>query len=259
MSASRSPLDNIKVASPCTAEWKFMLGNDLVRFCGQCNKNVYNLSRMTREDAETLIRRMEGRLCVRYYRRSDGTILNADCPVGLRAVRQRVRRITTAIFAVLISFFANLGLLSLLGKGKSVISPVMGDITVPYVGSSGVNYMGEPVVGKMIPAELPEMVGMANPPRTVYRSEGFLRSNAIRRVEKEFSINSASSRNRDAVVRVTISQTGYVINARYVSGPPELAAIAIETAKEWKFKRLKIDRLPVQVEGPLMFRVTTYL
>src|SRR4051812_38812542 len=103
MSASRSPLDNIKIAAPCTADWKFMLGNDQVRFCGQCSKNVYNLSAMTREQAETLIRRMEGRLCVRYYMRSDGTVLNANCPVGLHAIRQRARRITTAIFAVLLS------------------------------------------------------------------------------------------------------------------------------------------------------------
>ena len=52
MPATRSPLDRIKIASPCTADWRFMLGNDLVRFCGQCNKNVYNLSAMKREEAE---------------------------------------------------------------------------------------------------------------------------------------------------------------------------------------------------------------
>ena len=258
MSASRSPLDNIKIAAPCTADWKFMLGNDQVRFCGQCSKNVYNLSAMTREQAEALIRRMEGQLCVRYYMRPDGTVLNANCPIGLRAAHQRVRRITTAIFALLISFFANLGLLSLLGKGKPPISPVMGGIAFPYVPPSEVGYKGEPSVGMVAPPGPPSMGGVAIPPRTVYRSEGFLRGNAVMRVEKIFSISGDGSRERDAVVRLTISQTGEVINARYVSGPSGLEAIATETAKQWKFKPVKIDGRPVWVEGPLTFRVSSY-
>jgi hypothetical protein len=256
MSASRSPLDNIKIASPCTADWKFMLGNDLVRYCGQCDKNVYNLSAMTREQAEALIRRMEGRLCVRYYMRSDGTVLNADCPVGLRAVRQRVRRITTAIFAVLISFFANLGLLSLLGKGKPLISPVMGDMAIPY--ARPVDIKGEPVVGRLPVEDRPVTGGLAIPIRTVYRSEGFLRNNAIKRFEEEFSISGDGSRERDAVVRLTISQTGDVVNTRYISGPPRLEAIATESARQWKFKPVMLDGQPVQVEGALTFRVSSY-
>ncbi len=253
MSASRSPLDNIKVASPCTAEWRFMLGNDLVRFCGQCNKNVYNLSRMKREEAEALIRRMEGQLCARYYVRSDGTILNADCPVGLRAAHQRVRRITTAALAVLISFFANIGLLSLLGRGKSLASPVMGGIFVPYVGSGEPVY--PPVVGQVVVSDPPVMGRVAFSPKTVYRSEGFLLNNVIRRVEEDFTFSRAGTHGRDAVVRLTISHTGEVINTRYISGPPELEAVAVRMAKQWKFKPVKIDNLPVQVEGPITFRI----
>ena len=52
-------LEKIKVAAPCKAEWQWMYGNDRVRFCGQCNQNVYNLSAMTREEAENLIMRTE--------------------------------------------------------------------------------------------------------------------------------------------------------------------------------------------------------
>ena len=251
MSASRSPLDNIKIAAPCTADWKFMLGNDQVRFCGQCNKNVYNLSAMTREQAETLIRRMEGQLCVRYYMRSDGTVLNANCPVGLRAIRQRTRRITTAIIALLLSFFANLGLLSLLGKGRSLISPVMGEMALPYE----TNYRELPVIGGLPPLEPPVQGGLAIPPRTVYRSEGFLRKNAIRSVEQEFTFTGSGPRGRDAVVKLIISQTGEVIDARYVSGQFGLEALATETAKRWKFKPVKVEGRPVQVEGSLTFRV----
>ena len=42
------PLEQIRVASPCHANWDEMTGTDQARFCGQCRKNVYNLSEMTR-------------------------------------------------------------------------------------------------------------------------------------------------------------------------------------------------------------------
>jgi hypothetical protein len=82
-------LDNIKVASPCSADWNKMTGDERARHCGDCKKNVYNLSGMTREEAEALIREKEGRLCVRYYQRKDGTILfGGDCTVGIRRKRK---------------------------------------------------------------------------------------------------------------------------------------------------------------------------
>src|SRR5262245_18296403 len=74
-------LDNIRVASPCNAEWETMIGDDRVRHCGACDKQVYNLSEMTRDEAQALIVAREGRLCIRYYQRKDGTILTADCTV----------------------------------------------------------------------------------------------------------------------------------------------------------------------------------
>lgn len=83
-------LANAKIASPCHADWDQMIGDDQVRFCKSCEKNVYNLSAMTSEAAEALIVEKEGNMCARFYRRSDGTILTADCPVGVR--RKWVRR-----------------------------------------------------------------------------------------------------------------------------------------------------------------------
>ena len=89
-------LDQIQIASPCTADWDQMSGDERVRHCGQCDLNVYNLSDMANADAEALIRTHEGRLCVRLYRREDGTVITADCPVGLRAAARRVFRKTAA-------------------------------------------------------------------------------------------------------------------------------------------------------------------
>ena len=83
-------LDRVSIASPCPANWDSMPGTDQVRHCSQCNQNVYNLSAMTRRQAEKLLRETEGRLCARLYRRADGTILTENCPAGLRAIGRRV-------------------------------------------------------------------------------------------------------------------------------------------------------------------------
>ena len=85
------PLDDITVAAPCHADWNKMRGSDTVRFCQSCEKNVYNLSGMSRTEAEVLIREKEGSLCVRFARRADGTLITDNCPVGLRAIRRRAK------------------------------------------------------------------------------------------------------------------------------------------------------------------------
>ncbi len=82
-------LDNIRVASPCTAEWGAMTGDERVRSCGDCHKRVYNLSELTREEAQALVVEHEGKLCVRFFQRADGTILLRDCSIGVRRNRRR--------------------------------------------------------------------------------------------------------------------------------------------------------------------------
>ncbi len=82
-------LEEVRVASPCSASWDDMAGDERVRFCGQCEKNVYNLSAMPREEAEAFLAERAGNVCVRLYRRADGTVVTADCPVGARRVRRR--------------------------------------------------------------------------------------------------------------------------------------------------------------------------
>lgn len=110
MNRHTDPLSRVKVASPCPADWESMAGNDRRRFCGQCQLNVYNLSGMTKREAEELLNQTEGRLCVRFYRRADGTILTQDCPVGLRAMKRRLSRIATATLSTVLGFFSGLGL-----------------------------------------------------------------------------------------------------------------------------------------------------
>jgi hypothetical protein len=84
-------LEDVRIASPCSANWGEMTGDERVRFCGKCEKNVYNLSAMSRDEAEALLQKSEGRLCVRFYQRADGTVMTSDCSIGVR--RKRVRRL----------------------------------------------------------------------------------------------------------------------------------------------------------------------
>jgi hypothetical protein len=80
-----------------------MIGDDRARFCDECHLHVYNIAELTRAEAETLIATTEGRVCARIYRRSDGTVITRDCPVGLRALRRRMARSATAIFAAVMA------------------------------------------------------------------------------------------------------------------------------------------------------------
>lgn len=99
-------LDSVEVGTPCSANWESMIGDDRVRFCGDCQLKVYNLSAMTREAATELVQARGGRVCVRFYRRADGTLLTQDCPVGLRAVRMRIARACAAMAALAAAFLA---------------------------------------------------------------------------------------------------------------------------------------------------------
>ena len=103
-------IDTIQIASPCKMPWSRMEGNDKARFCGDCKKNVYNLSLMTRAEANTLIQEKEGSLCISLYRRSDGTVLTADCPKGLRAIRRQYLKSRAKVLAAVFAVFGYLEL-----------------------------------------------------------------------------------------------------------------------------------------------------
>ena len=93
MDASRL-LASIQIGSPCRASWAEMLGDDRARFCRECNKCVYNIAMMSSAEVVSLIQETEGRVCMRLYRRLDGTVLTSDCPVAAETgKRGRVRRL----------------------------------------------------------------------------------------------------------------------------------------------------------------------
>jgi hypothetical protein len=89
-------LDRLEIASPCDRNWDDMMrtADERVRACGGCNKHVYEVSGMTAEEVDRLMLETDGKACVRYYQRGDGTILLADCTVGGR--RRAVKRYVVA-------------------------------------------------------------------------------------------------------------------------------------------------------------------
>ncbi len=103
-----NPLNHIKIASPCSANWDEMLGDKRQRFCTECKLNVYNLSEMTQREAEKFLFEAEGRVCVRLYKRTDGTVITQDCPIGWAAIKRRVSRVATASFSLIVGFFGGL-------------------------------------------------------------------------------------------------------------------------------------------------------
>ena len=99
------PLASLTIATPCIVSWGEMIGDDRSRFCRQCEQRVFDLSALTTVEATKLLTKPDGRPCVRLYRRPDGRVLTADCPVGLRARLWRgLRRRATwaaSLFAML--------------------------------------------------------------------------------------------------------------------------------------------------------------
>jgi len=116
-------LDRVRIAAPCPARWEEMTGDDRVRHCGLCRLNVYNLSGMSRGEAEALLSRhfeADGaskgeRVCAQVFRRADGTVMTTECPVGLAAVRARARRAAVRLAAAV----GLTGVVSLLAAAES--------------------------------------------------------------------------------------------------------------------------------------------
>ena len=84
----------VEIAAPCSVPWDSMAGDDRSRHCGVCQKNVFNLSGLTRAEIDDLLQDRNGTMCVRVFQREDGTVLTADCATGLAvkgALRERLK------------------------------------------------------------------------------------------------------------------------------------------------------------------------
>ncbi|MDQ2686635.1 MAG: hypothetical protein M3Y28_02085 [Armatimonadota bacterium] len=83
------PLKQISVPNPCPARWDAMEGGAEKRFCTGCQKNVYNLSEMSRREGEDLLTRTDAKVCVFFHPDAGGAPLAredvpADIPLATR-------------------------------------------------------------------------------------------------------------------------------------------------------------------------------
>lgn len=154
-------LDQVRVASPCTAEWSEMVGDDRVRFCLSCEKNVYDLSAMTRDAAEALLteRMSGGDLCVRFYQRADGTILTQDCPEGVKKKRRKKLALAVAGAGAMMASAATAMFSSRQG-GVEPEGVTMGEMAAPFTSADP----DGPVVSVPTPPVRP-LMGAPVPPR----------------------------------------------------------------------------------------------
>jgi len=74
-----SLLPTIEVVEPCTNSWDSMPGDERVRHCSECNLNVYNSTGLSVDELFSLVTDREGRLCMRLYKRADGSVVTRDC------------------------------------------------------------------------------------------------------------------------------------------------------------------------------------
>jgi len=125
-------LDDVRIAAPCRTDWRGMSGDEKVRFCPRCKLNVYNISAMTRKEAEALILSKEGRLCARYYRRFDGTVLTSDCPVGVKAL-EKIRRGLRLVIAGAAMMLIGKGAASAVRTSVFAFVPFQGSIVLPFM------------------------------------------------------------------------------------------------------------------------------
>ncbi len=119
-------IDEMYVASPCDVPWSSMTGDSTVRHCGECKKNVYKLSLLTRVEANQIIQEHEGNLCLQLYRRFDGTVLTADCPKGLRMIRVQYLKSRARVLAAIAA------IVGIFGLSLNSCKSYMGVGPVPY-------------------------------------------------------------------------------------------------------------------------------
>ena len=152
-------IDRIEVASPCDASWEEMRGDDRVRFCGLCSKNVYNFAKMSRAEIAALIANTEGRVCGRLFRRADGTVLTSDCPVGLaERSYQHAKRLTLGAACAVAMLLCSLAVFvfgrtscdAMSERVRQRVEQVRKDIAPPQVIAGGLK--APPEMGEVAPA-----------------------------------------------------------------------------------------------------------
>lgn len=88
--SQRRPL----VPKPCHEDWDKLTPVERGHFCTVCETKVWDLSSLTKEEADEFLRSTEGDLCVSYKERTDGEVVHREAPVV--PLSRLVRRLPAA-------------------------------------------------------------------------------------------------------------------------------------------------------------------
>ena len=238
-------LANIRVASPCPADWEKMIGNERVRHCAECNLNVYNLSAMTERQVQELIEDSRGtRLCARFYRRADGTILTQDCPWSLRALRRRASRTAAVIMATIMSIGVGFG------KNNSQKSPsqqaanrqAQAGIWIMVVDPQGALVSGAEVrlidsSGKQVTARTSDSDPLFFPPLPSGSYLLVIEAPAFFRFSQRVILKEDKIENLEAKLRISEAATGILIET-------DAPIVQTESTVSTTFEKKMLNALP---------------
>lgn len=91
----------LKVGKPCSKSWAEMKGTSTKRFCEECQRDVHNLSEMSRRERDQFAPESGVRTCIAYELRPDGTMVTHSFWDNLRQPFSRIHSATIALLTLL--------------------------------------------------------------------------------------------------------------------------------------------------------------
>ena len=102
MSGKRNKLDRLVISKPCSNDWDSMTGGREKRHCSDCDRTVYDVSKLTLLEAEALVFSTRGRLCLRLTKDANGSVVTSQWPGGLPPAPRRVSPLGGAVVGAIL-------------------------------------------------------------------------------------------------------------------------------------------------------------
>ncbi len=94
-------------------------------------------------------------------------------------------------------------------------------------------------------------------PKKIRVSGGVLQGASLKKVQPAYPAEAKAQRIQGMVeIQILVSEDGDVIEATAISGPEQLRDVALNAARQWKFKPTELAGVPVKVQGVLTFNFT---
>lgn len=124
-------LENLVNTFECNLDWNDMPGSNRVRDCGQCKCKVFNMSQMSRREANAFLVENGTSQCMILEQRQDGSIVTDECPVPLRNIRNILGKLRHAVAVILTLTFS--GAAALAQQCPPNSRAIMGKFVMPQV------------------------------------------------------------------------------------------------------------------------------